>query len=308
MKTFQTSHCLPNNMIIESDGQGLVFSRFPRARSFDEILVVLKDSRQMEKERKQICRNGDRHFRMRDIADGDYSLDIFFSQRDGIWMGYIYGHDVKIRVRHGVPSFIKPWCMESNVSVIRRFSTSRETMHRLLCSNSQYPCNDPLVREIALSLSSGLNDDYGKLLAVHDWVAEKIYYDIDALRQNSLRRRRYSSTLEALRQRRAVCQGYSDIAASLLRAMGIPACSVGCFALGETSSGGWERWGNRIGLPNHAFTLAYVYRRYVFMDVTWDSDNVYSGGQYGHKTGAGKTRKYFDASVALLSATHRLVG
>lgn len=293
------------NMVIESKENGLFFRRFPRPSSFDEILIILKDVDETNRGQAVICRNGNRRLRLNRLPDGVYTLEVYFKTND-MWYGFIGSHDIKLVIRHGVPSFVEPWCLGENESIMRRLKTSHDTMRKLLRSTSQYPCDNPMIRELASTLSSGLNNDYGKLLAVHDWVAENIYYDYDSFHSPS-RWSSTGSTLTALISRRAVCQGYSDIAVSILRAMRIPACSIACFALGETTSGGWEKRGNRVADPNHAFTMAYVGGRYVFMDVTWDSDNIYFGGRFGHKTGSGKLRKYFDASLTLLSATHRLV-
>ena len=77
----------------------------------------------------------------------------------------------------------------------------------------------PALGDHAASITYGLDDEYGKLLAVHDWVAENIFYDYDSLRRlNDRLVALERSTLDVLRTRRGVCQGYSDLAVSLLRA------------------------------------------------------------------------------------------
>lgn len=309
MDTFHTSYCKPLNLIVDADGRGLHFRRIPREKSFNRLIIRLVGSNGQEATSCELYRYGRRYISMGEIPDGEYSLEVFsLTDEYARFRNYVHNKEILVRVANGIPSFSEPWCMFSNNSIIRRFSQSERTVRKLLSSDESYPSSHPDIKRLATSITTGINDDYGKLLAVHDWVAENIFYDYDSLLRSgsrivALRR----STINVLRTRRAVCQGYSDLAVSLLRACGIPSASVGCFALGESSTGGWERAENRNASPNHAFTTALILGRYVLMDITWDSDNEYSNGCYRHKTGHGKSRKFFDVSAQLFSASHRLV-
>ena len=309
METFHTSYCKPLNLIIDVDGRGLHFRSIPRVRTFDRFIVRLVGRNGQEATSCEMHRYGRRYLSTGGISDGEYSLEVFnLTDEYGRFRSYVQNCEAIIRVANGNPSFLEPWCLHSNNSVLRRFSRSERTVRQLLSSDESYPSNHPDVRRLAASITTGIHDDYGKLLAVHDWVAENIFYDYDSLRRSDSRIVALErSTINVLRTRRAVCQGYSDLAVSLLRACGIPSVSVGCFALGESSTGGWERAENRNATPNHAFTTALILGRYVLMDITWDSDNEYSNGRYKHKTGYGKSRKFFDVSAQLFSASHRLV-
>lgn len=309
MNTYNTSYCKPLNLVIDAGGRGLDFTSIPREGTFDRFLVHLigRDGRKVVSQ--TFSRYGNHFFYTGNLPDGDYSLEIFNRTREhGRFLGYVQNDEAHVKIVNGNPSFCEPWCYHNNISIIHRLSHSQRTIRDLLSSDDSYPCRHPEIRQLAASITAGINDNYGKLLAVHDWVAENIFYDYDSLRQNGNRVVSVSkSTIDVLRTRRAVCQGYSDLAVSLLRACGIPSVSIGCFALGQGSIGGWERPENRINRSNHAFTTALILDRYVMMDITWDSDNEYSGGCYKHKTGHGKTRKFFDVSPMLFSATHRLI-
>jgi len=309
METFHTSYCKPLNLIIDVDGRGLHFRSIPRVRTFDRFIVRLVGRNGQEAASCDMLRYGRRYLSTGGISDGEYSLEVFsLTDEYGRFRSYVKNSEAIIRIANGNPSFSEPWCLRSNNAIIRRFSHSERTVRQLLSSDESYPSNHPDVRRLAASITTGIHDDYGKLLAVHDWVAENIFYDYDSLRRSDSRIVALErSTINVLRTRRAVCQGYSDLAVSLLRACGIPSVSVGCFALGESSTGGWERAENRNATPNHAFTTALILDRYVLMDITWDSDNKYSDGRYKHKTGYGKSRKFFDVSARLFSASHRLV-
>lgn len=309
MDTYHTSYCKPLNLIIDTEERGLYFRRIPIGSSFDRFLVRVVCCDGQCAFSGDFYRNGRLYLSTGNLPDGDYFLEVFNCVREsGRFRGYVQNNEAHVRVVNGTPSFCEPWCLRDNTSIIQRFSHTRRTIQQLLTADSSYPCHHPEIKRQAASITAGIEDDYGKLLAVHDWVAENVFYDYDSLRQDGHRLVPVGrSTIEVLRTRRAVCQGYSDLAVSLLRACGIPSVSIGCFALGQGSPGGWERPENRVNRPNHAFTTALILGRYVMMDITWDSDNEYSGGRYKYKTGYGKTRKYFDVSPILLSATHRLI-
>ena len=145
-----------------------------------------------------------------------------------------------------------------------------------------------------------------KLLAIHDWVASNIYYDIDAL-NNKECDSKYYSALDVLHDKKCVCRGYANLGVALMRAAGVPAVGLSCFALNICSDGGWERRENQTDVPNHIIAVAYANRRWILMDITWDSDNQYIGGKYKSITGAGVSRKYFDSTVEMISNTHKLI-
>jgi len=308
METFRTSFCRPFNLVVETDGRGLLFN-IPREKSFDKLIMRLTREDGQEVTSCEINRNGRNYVSTSGLPDGEFSLEVYkFMGEANCLRGYFQKNEVLVKISAGVPSFVESWCLRGNMAIAQQFSHSRETIQQLLSSEDAYPCHHPEIRNIALAITKMENDDYGKLLAVHDWVAENVFYDRDSLRQDGSRVVAIEkSVVYALRTRRAVCKGYSDLAVSLLRACGVPSVTLGCFALGQSNTGGWEREENRVETPNHAFTVALIHNRYVLMDVTWDSDNEYSEGRYKHKTGLGKSRKYFDTSQELFAATHRLL-
>jgi uncharacterized repeat protein (TIGR02543 family) len=85
------------------------------------------------------------------------------------------------------------------------------------------------------------------------------------------------SAPDVLKNRLAVCDGFTNLTVALLQAVGIPAKRVTGTANGMF---GWD---------NHAWTEAFVDNRWVFIDSTWGD-------------------KYFDLSPALYSATHHVSG
>jgi Uncharacterized protein involved in cytokinesis, contains TGc (transglutaminase/protease-like) domain len=122
-----------------------------------------------------------------------------------------------------------------------------------------------------------------KVLAVHDWVARNITYDVESYLSGSIPNRKAS---EVLKDKVGVCEHYSVLAAALLRAMNIPAKVIHGYARREA-----ETWQDvRKGDPNHAWNEVFVDGRWLAMDVTWDAGFV-KNNQFVQSF----SRKYFDA-------------
>ena len=308
MDTFHTSYCRPLDLAIEAGGQGLTFCNLPQGRSFDRFLVRLVGGNSRQVASWDFSRSGDKFLPTGGLPNGEYTLDVFSStQTPGRFRGYIQNGEVPLRIVGGRPYFCEPWPLRENISTIRHIGGAARAEPSLLSEDKPYPCRHSEIRRIASVITAGISDDYGKILAVHDWVAENVFYDEDSLRiVDGTRAATVRSTMEVLQTRRAVCLGYSDLAVTLLRASGIPSVTILCFALGQGTRGGWERQENRSPVPNHAFTAALLRGRFVMMDITWDSDNVYRDRRYARKTGDGRSRKFFDMSPMLMSASHRL--
>ncbi len=73
-------------------------------------------------------------------------------------------------------------------------------------------------------ITAGIADAYGKVRAIHDWVASYLYFDYDALAQPG--QNWPKDALGALECGRTVCEGYANLTTALLRASGIPAKTV----------------------------------------------------------------------------------
>lgn len=157
-----------------------------------------------------------------------------------------------------------------------------------------------VLRDLAATITHGISDEYAKLLAIHDWVAQNVYYDYDGMSATSYQA---NTAYPVYLSRRAVCQGYAELAAALLRASAIPARVVVGHALGATA--GVTTWAEADhSTSNHAWNEAFVNGRWVIFDATWNSGNQYIGGQF--VSGALK-HTFFDITLAALSLTHKII-
>lgn len=103
--------------------------------------------------------------------------------------------------------------------------------------------------------------------------------------------------------KRCVCQGYADMALVMLQSIGIESQNLLCYAIKDIYHHGWSETINRTSDLNHVITRAKLENRWLYMDITWDSNNIYEDGKY--IKGASPSHRYFDVTIPFLSATHR---
>ena len=144
--------------------------------------------------------------------------------------------------------------------------------------------------KLSNSITAGITDDYAKVKAIHDWVANNIWYDYDYIFDESLPV--YVYPLEVLQYKKTVCDGYARLTVALAQAAGFPAKRiVGKFVGGITVKDG-----------SHAWTEVWVKGRWLFLDATQDSGNGYSEGQYSEQIPCGS--KYFDLTLERYSRNY----
>lgn len=230
------------------------------------------------------------------LYDGIYFLQIYFENgENNVYNGIMFRRDIPFCFRNNKFSFIKTVVQDSNELFVKSLGTPNNST---LLSK--------LVLELGLYITKKEKYDYEKLLKIHDWVASYLYYDKDALSDGSYIEADYSA--EALLQsRKCVCQGYANLCSDLLNSIGLKTVNILCFALGVSTTGGWELEENLNADPNHVLTMTFLNNRWVIMDVTWDSDNEYINGKFQKKTGVGVSHKYFDNTLEFISNTHRFV-
>lgn len=147
--------------------------------------------------------------------------------------------------------------------------------------------------DLAESIVHGLTTDGEKTLAIHDWVATNIAYDVEAYLDGSYARKP-GDALTIMRTKLAVCQGYSYLTAALNRAVGIPTKVV----FGEAIRRG-EKW---TGNSNHAWNETLIDGKWVIQDTTWDAGYIdYVSKKFTFKL----QRKYFNPDPALFQESHR---
>jgi transglutaminase-like putative cysteine protease len=170
---------------------------------------------------------------------------------------------------------------------------------------------------LAKSVTAGKTSDYDKTKAIHEWVADNIWYDniknesrtTDGLSQPQ-------DAVSVLKSKRAVCKGYTNLSVALLRAAGIPAKLVSGLLRNANDQqenevfydftgalGGDGKYAALAIAMGHDWTEAYADGRWLVMDTTSDSINAYSGAYSEQKSNPRKF--HFDMDIGVMSSGYR---
>lgn len=155
------------------------------------------------------------------------------------------------------------------------------------------------VRETADKVCENAAGDYEKARLIARWVAENIYYDIDA-RDGGVSVDTIAIA-RVLETKRTVCGGFANLYCAMLESQGIKAVNI---KGGVAGAGGVTYATLPTGVENHEFTAFYYNeeQRWVLVDSCWDTTNRYENGEY--KLGV-QDEQYFDITPLALSMNHR---
>lgn len=286
-------------------GKGFVsLIRMPVDINCDSVRFSLYDENNVEKN-YQIVKKNRNHFvyDLRQEAPGSYKLQVMIPKvSDGknfsSWLSKL---PVTI-ARNGMVYFEKAPVYEANVKYFNDLKTDAATLekYKLVPSGK----NNDIIKK-AKEITKYCRDDFSKVLAVHDWIASNIYYDMDSYLSKKIDYSKLAVASQVFVRKLSVCSGYSDLAVVMLRSLGIPAYSQSCFALGASTEGKWTDE-NVNHKSNHAFTMVYLENRWMVMDITWDSHNKFQNGSFSK--GDRISHRYFDPTLNYFSNSHKLCG
>jgi len=145
--------------------------------------------------------------------------------------------------------------------------------------------------------------------AIHNFVARTVKFDIESEADRS--------ATEVLATSLAVCSGYANLTAALLRAIGIPARRVNGEAASEVSSDGSVSAGSALNAENHSWNEAFIDGNWITIDTTWDAGVVHFNNPNDAKgqlvfpiNGVFERRVqdlYFNPSSKFFKQTHRKI-
>lgn len=140
-------------------------------------------------------------------------------------------------------------------------------------------------------ICAGHTSDYEKARAIYDWMAENIVYDFPYYYGE-----KETVTIfpeEVLDSKLTICDGYSRLTQALLQAQGIPALRVIGPATGRITDVG----------EIHAWNMAYVDGRWIYIDSTWgrkENNDPQQGEPEYFSTDA-----WFDPAPLFFSISHQ---
>lgn len=158
------------------------------------------------------------------------------------------------------------------------------------------------IKKKALEVTQNCKTDYERCKAIHDWVSSNVWYDMDVFRG---RADGLQDAANVLKNKRGVCEGYANLTVEMLRSINIPAKKVSGISLGLGMSRNWTYDVLQRPESNHAWAEAYVDGKWIILDTTWDSQNVYENGEFGPQKPIEDT--YFDPSLETFSKDHLIL-
>lgn len=296
---YVTSFYQPGSIVLKLCGQILSVKNLPNQTVIPKALFEIADFNGTTILSIVYNRNNyENGINLPKLAKGVYFLKIFFpSQEPNKYKGVMFKSDIPFYSSNSQCHFIETIVTKPNKDFFNSFPTP-------ILSNPQE--ERIKIKNLTKSIIQNISNAYLKIVAIHDWIAQNISYDYDALADINNSQICKVKPVDVIEFKRTICQGYTDLSISMLRSAGIPAIGIICFALGVDTTGGWEKRENVNADSNHIFTAAYCENRWILMDITWDSNNEYRNGVF-KLSNEPVSHKYFDMTLKFLSNTHRLI-
>lgn len=307
MKKLITSNSNSGISLVVSESD-LVMSCLPSANVFQDAFVLLCDERNNEIERTRVNTGESVRVRLSALDDGLYYLCLYLKspEKQDDYYSYLKYGDVPILIRNRAIDLLDSLVLDSNYKFLNSLNSFSKYDRRILAPTYHVQSNNLNIKKLASQIASGLTDKMSIIRAIHAWVALNISYDKDSLIDDA-HIDKDNTALGAYVGRRCVCKGYTHLCLALLRSLHIPAIKIYCCALDIATDGGWIKQHNLQLQPNHVFPAAWNGTRWVIMDTTWDSRNLYEDGHFSRGNSLAYPYKYFDVSLDFISQTHRFM-
>ncbi|MDR3295988.1 MAG: hypothetical protein LBT26_09220 [Clostridiales Family XIII bacterium] len=299
------TNCPAENFTLSLDGGTLRFAGLPDSKVFSELLVCIVNKNNVVLEELLHPAGGSASLRLDNLRDGDYFIEFYRPSLTAAnsYDSYVFGDDIQMRWRNGQGVLAESPALPHNRAVYGSKRTDEKALLYYLLPEIDIQSTDAEIVRLSQEITRGIADGYGKVLAVHDWVAANIWYDDDVLL--GIAPRGPNDALDTLKTRRGVCDGFSSLTAALLRAAGIPAKFVCGYSFSAGAPKDWTAARIDATEMNHSWNEAFVDGRWLIIDTTWDSGNLYENGRNTASDGL-RWYRYFDATLEAFSLDHSI--
>lgn len=216
----------------------------------------------------------------------------------GEFESWIYNYVKISRDENSVWQIKKSPVYSNNKAMFEKDKSTSEALRRTPSIQSE----SQGIITIAQQLTQNCENDYQRILALHDWVCSYIRYDMDSLNSGEIPPYHANDVVTG---RKAVCLGFATLYASLCRSINIPCNVVSGYALGIGEDTDWTSATVLTEEQNHAWNEAYVDGRWVIVDTTWDCVDKIENGVI--VSGSGVSHLYFDANLDFFSSNHKIL-
>ena len=216
----------------------------------------------------------------------------------GEFESWIYNYVKISRDENSVWQIKKSPVYANNKAMFEKDKSTSEALRRTPSIQSE----SQGIITIAQQLTQNCENDYQRILALHDWVCSYIRYDMDSLNSGEIPPYHANDVVTG---RKAVCLGFATLYASLCRSINIPCNVVSGYALGIGEDTDWTSATVLTEEQNHAWNEAYVDGRWVIVNTTWDCVDKIENGVI--VSGSGVSHLYFDANLDFFSSNHKIL-
>lgn len=271
------------------------------ANRYISLCTIIKDNTNVIVEKDYIDGNNQFVKKLPSLNYHFYTLDLYF-QKDR--KGFYYRQlSIPINIERGLIKLGNSAFLKNNFSFYKSIPHDSVFLKEATVLTAVVPGALLEFKDLAHKITKYDSSEYNSLLSVHDWVAKNIYYDYDSLNDGSYKNTPIEKiAITTLRTRKSVCQGFTDLSIALLRSIGIPSIGINCWAIGESD----DKNALKNNESNHIFTAAYIDRRWILCDITWDSRNRYEKDSFDEDKKISHT--YFDTTLEFISCSHKLIG
>lgn len=273
------------------------------SKSKAHLIVEFTDENGESVEQVSVSVDSDNEFNKTiTIPDTDgLSLDVAVyagSKPYGQFESWVYNYVTVSKTPDGGWEMEESPVFENNKSMYEKDKSTKDALK----STASIQSDSSSIISIATQLTEGIENDYDKVLALHDWICSYMYYDTDSL--SSQETPSYYAA-EIVQTRKAVCLGFATLMAALCRSIDIPCNVVSGYALGVGTDTEWTDETVNTEYQNHAWNEVYVDGRWVIVDTTWDCTNKIENGEM--IKGSEVSHIYFDANLQYFSNNHKIV-
>jgi len=154
------------------------------------------------------------------------------------------------------------------------------------------------LKELSEEVCGDADTDLEKVQRIEHWTADNLYYNFDAAETSV--NPEIISLEHVLETKTATCAGYSNMFSALCGMQGIYCVNLrgGTYIMQDTSD-------NLLTVPmNHEWNAVMLDGEWLFIDTTWLSNNMYSGGEYVYSETM--DTEYTDMDFEQMSYMHRI--
>lgn len=303
-KTYRNSNLDRDYVELNISDEDHIIVEGKTTREYDSFMVDIFKKDDKEVLYRDERRLGDGLFKFSrnyKLEDGDYEIKVYYGNKSitsgGWYVKYQAEVETFFQVYGSELKFPNTDIYYHNKKILSENNNVKKRHTSLILFSAD---EQKLLRDLARRVIGEEKDPYNQVFLISDWVAKNIYYDYDALEKGEYD---ITKAIDTLNAKRSICQGYANLTEALVRAIDIPCRKTIGYLIGGTGAED-ETWNDvKKGESNHIWNEVYVNGRWIIIDSTLNSTNIYEKGEFIRGE---SIYSYFDMTLKAFSDKHRI--